>query len=113
MAHAPQVPAGPTEPQIGRRKFFQWLTGALGAVATVILSAPIVGFIFGVKKKPEDLWVPLGPLKDFPVDTTRMVTFETPLRQPWDGIAARGGVFVRYEGKDRLNGDQFLILSVN
>src|SRR4051794_9460838 len=105
--HPPaHTPAGPTEPQIGRRKFFQWLTCGLGALATVFLGAPIVGFLLGSKKRDpeqeEELWVPLGKVStdNFPLDETRMVTFPTPLRQPWDGIAAQTGVYVRYEGPD-------------
>ena len=37
MAHSKHAPAGPAEPKVGRRKFFQWLTGALGAIAVAIV----------------------------------------------------------------------------
>ena len=46
-------------------------------------------------------WVPLGPVEDFPPDETRLVTFDNPLRQPWDGMTAHTGVYVRYEGEGR------------
>jgi len=39
--------------------------------------------------------------------------FDNPLRQPWDGITAITGVFVRYQGKNEQGEDQFLVLSVN
>ena len=55
----------------------------------------------------------LGPVKDFPREETRMITFDTPLRQPWDGIAAHTGVYVRYQGKDEKNQEKFLVLAVN
>jgi Rieske Fe-S protein len=41
------------------------------------------------------------------------VAFKNPLRQPWDGMTAHTGVFVRYEGKDEQKKDQFLVLAVN
>ena len=59
---------------------------------------PCVGY-FWADKPPAD-WVPLGALKDFPTDETRLVTFDNPLRQPWDGITAQTGVYVRYQGPD-------------
>ena len=112
MEPSTHTPAGPTQPQIGRRKFFQWLTCGLGAIATAILGVPLVGFIFGVKKhKPE--WVDVGAVKDFPTGETRMVTFDTPLQQPWDGMAAHTGVYVRYQGKDGEGHHKFLIFAVN
>jgi Rieske Fe-S protein len=109
-----QVPAGPTEPQIGRRKFFEWLTGGLGAVAAVVIGWPFVEYIIGLRKKEsEPDWVKVGPVKDFRPDETRMVTFDTPLKQPWDGMAAHTGVYVRNEGKDEKGEQQFLILAIN
>jgi Rieske Fe-S protein len=97
---------------MGRRKFFQWLTTALGAVALAITGIPIVGFIIGVKKR-EVKWQPLGPVKDFPEGETRMITFDTPLRQPWDGMCGHTGVYVRFQGADRKPKDRFLILAIN
>ena len=47
-----------------------------------------------------------------------MVTFRNPIRQPWDGMVANTGVYVRYEGRDEKETDEakshkFLILAVN
>ena len=46
------------------------------------------------------------------------MTFENPLRQPWDGVVARTGVYVRNEGRDEREPDEtkahaFLVLAVN
>ncbi len=112
MQHSAHTPAGPTEPQIGRRKFFQWLTCAVGTVAAAIVGVPVVGFLLGLKKRPVK-WVPLGAVKDFADDETRMVTFDTPLQQPWDGMTAHTGVYVSFQCKDKKPKDQFLILAVN
>lgn len=110
MEPSTHTPAGPAEPQMGRRAFFQWLTAGLGAIATVILGAPVVAFLLGVPKKPpqDELWVSLGPPGDFPENETLMRTFQNPLQQPWDGMAAHTGVFVRNEGEGK-----FLVLAVN
>jgi menaquinol-cytochrome c reductase iron-sulfur subunit len=96
----------PSQPE--RRTFFHWLTYMTGAAATVILSVPLVGFLFGALRKKEEKWVRLGPVKNFPEGQTRLVTFNNPLCQPWDGMTAHTGVFVCYLGKD-----QFRVLAVN
>ena len=41
------------------------------------------------------------------------MTFDNPLRQPWDGMTAHTGVYVRNEGQDDRQQDQFLVLAVN
>ena len=46
------------------------------------------------------------------------MTFDNPIRQPWDGMVAHTGVYVRYEGRDEREADEtkahtFLVLAVN
>jgi Rieske Fe-S protein len=94
-----------------RRTFFQWVTAGLGAIATMLLGIPFVGYLLTTRKEPV-IWVPLGKVADFPAGETRMVTFDNPIRQPWDGMVAHTGVYVRYEGKDGVQ-DKFLVLAVN
>ncbi len=94
-----------------RRTFFQWLTAGLGGIAAALVGIPFIGFLFRAPKARID-WVNLGPVKKFPMGETRMVTFDNPLRQPWDGITAETGVYVRYEGTEG-DKDKFLVLAVN
>jgi Rieske Fe-S protein len=96
----------------GRRSFLQWLSYALGACAAALVGIPYVGYLFGTEKRKID-WVDLGPADMFPPNETRVVAFDNPLRTPWDGATARTNVFVRYEGKDASQADQFLVLGVN
>ncbi len=107
----PQSP-GPAEATPRRRSFFRWLTWGTGAVASALVAFPVVAFIFKAKKGLIP-WVPLGRVDEFSVNETRMVTFVNPIRQPWDGMAAHTGVYVRYEGKDQERKDRFLVLAVN
>ena len=41
------------------------------------------------------------------------MTFDNPIRQPWDGIVAHAAVYVRNEGKDPNGKARFLVLGVN
>ena len=110
-------PTPPAKPLPGRRGFFKWLTYGLGAVAGVAAGVPFLGYLFGAQKAPVK-WVPLGPVTDFPLNQTRLVPFDNPIRQPWDGMVAHTGVYVRYQGRDEQEADeakahQFLVLAVN
>jgi Rieske Fe-S protein len=100
------------EPGPGRRTFLQWLTYGLCAVAAAVLGIPVVGYFLGVRR-PRVRWVTLGPVSQFPVNETRLATFDNPLREAWDGITAHTGAFVRYLGKDEHDEDQFLVFAVN
>jgi nitrite reductase/ring-hydroxylating ferredoxin subunit len=104
-------PATPEVPE--RRTFFQkiarWVTVGVCVVAAAVVGVPLIGFMLAaIRKKPPEKWVPLGPATSYPPGETRFVTFDSPLRQPWDGMTANTGVFVRSQGRD-----QFLIFSAN
>jgi Rieske Fe-S protein len=103
-----------------RRGFFYWFTWALGTVGAAILLVPFVGYLFGTRKRKVK-WVTLGKTSEFKVNETRLVTFDNKIRQPWDGITAHTGVYVRRlrespsksnESKD-ADKPEFLVLAVN
>ena len=96
----------------GRRTFLQWLTYGLCAVAALILGIPLLGYFLGVRKR-KVLWVTLDEVNNFPLNETRLKTFDNPLRQPWDGMTAFTGVYVRYLGEDDQRSPQFHVWAVN
>ena len=105
-------PSSATTASLRRRTFFQWLTGGLGTIGTLMLAVPFVSYILGSRKRPVQ-WVPLGPVSEFRPDETRLVTFDNPIRQPWDGLAAHIGVYVRRAGETAREADQFIVLAAN
>ncbi len=125
MDHPPSHQTTPATPLPNRRNFFLWLTYALGAIAAAIVGAPLVGYFLGVRKRSDE-WVAIGSLKEFLPENAedagayaRLVTLDNnPNSQPWDGITAKTGVFVRYEGQDPKEKDeakryQFKVFAVN
>jgi menaquinol-cytochrome c reductase iron-sulfur subunit len=77
-----------------RRGFFRRLTYAIGGVATAIVGLPVVGYILGSRPRAVH-WIDVGRTGDFAAGETRLVTFDNPLSQPWDGMTAHTGVYVR------------------
>lgn len=110
-----QKPGNPTEASTlvpARRSFLQNLTYGLGAIAAAASGIPFVGYLVGVRKQPT-LWVDLGAVSKYPVNETRMQTFNNPLALSWDGMTAQAAVFVRNEGLDAEQKQRFLILAAN
>jgi Rieske Fe-S protein len=96
----------------GRRTFLRWLSAIFGTIAAALLSVPVVGYFFGLRRRSV-FWVDLGDISAFPLNETRRINFDNPLRQPWDGVTALTGVYGRYEGKNHQGADQFRVVSVN
>jgi Rieske Fe-S protein len=103
------VPA-PAVPE--RRNFFRWVTYALGGVASAVAGLPILGYLLGSKPRAVH-WIDVGRVADFAAGETRMVTFDNPLSQPWDGVTARTGVYVRRLGEDASGPEEFQVFAVN
>jgi Rieske Fe-S protein len=93
-----------------RRSLLKWLTWATGAVAAILLGIPLVGYVLGIRK-PKTQWVRLGKMEDFPLGETRLVSFNSELGTPWDGMAAHMGVYVRNQGG--TGPDQFQVFAMN
>lgn len=96
-----------------RRNLLGWLAYAAGAAAALLVALPLLGFLFGALRRPKAPWVRLGPVGEFPPGQTRLVTFDNPIRQPWDGMVAHIGVYARNLGKDEAGREQFLVLAMN
>ncbi len=103
--------SGSNEPSPVRRTFFCWITFAFGGAAAGLAGVPIIGYFFRTPE-PAPPWVKLGPVKNFPKDETRMVTFDNPLQTKWDGVTAQTGVYVRNEG-DVRGRQAFMVLAMN
>ena len=108
MAEQPDSPTQSGEVPLGRRAFFAWLTYGLGAIAAALLGVPLIAYFLGALRKTPIAWIPVGPIDSFPVNETRLVVFDNAIRQPWDGMTARIGAYVRKQGNDK-----FLIFAMN
>src|SRR5262245_14281021 len=110
MAHTSQ-PTQEAEPS--RRSFLKFLTMAVGALATILFAVPFLGYIFSALRHRREEWIPVGEAKGFLEKQTKLVTFVNTLKQPWDGMAANTGAYVRRLGKSATNPEDFVVFAVN
>jgi Rieske Fe-S protein len=89
------------------------MTAATSTVGAVLMGIPLIGYLVGALRKQPVEWINLGSVAKFPVSETRLAKFENPLGQPWDGMAAHMGVYVRNLGRDEKERDQFLVFAMN
>jgi Rieske Fe-S protein len=113
MIQEAQAMSEPSSPLPERRSFLQRLTIAVGAITTLILGIPLIGYLLGAIRKSPVKEIRLGKVSEFPLNETRLVTFDNPIRQPWDGMAAHIGVYVRNIGKDEQQKDQLWVFAMN
>ncbi len=104
-------PAADASTRSPRRIFLKLFTTLAGLAAAALVAIPGVGYLAGALKRSKPIWVKLGPVSSFPLHETRLATFKNPLGQPWDGMTAQTGVYVRYLGRDEKFRDQFQVLS--
>jgi Rieske Fe-S protein len=94
---------------VTRRNFLVRLGLALNALAAVLLSVPLIGYLAGaLRTRKEQAWITLGALSDFPIGQTRLAKYENPFKVPWDGETANVPCWVR-----RIAEDQFQVFAIN
>jgi len=109
-------PTHPGEPPVitdtqrsDRRGVLKLLSVALGALATFAAGIPVLGYFFGpAVRLLRDRWIDVGGVDDFPLNQTRLVDLENPIRRPWDGVSGKSAAYVR-----RIGPTEFKIFAIN
>lgn len=96
-------------PSNTRRDFLLKVGFGLNAVAGAMIGIPLVGYVLSTffTRFPNS-WIDLGPVADFPENTTRLATFKNPVRREWDGETAHIPCWVR-----RISGNEFQVFAIN
>ncbi len=79
-----------------RRSFLSRIIVTLSGLMTVVIGAPILGYLLGPLIKPTPLkFVDVGALDGFPLGETKLVKFRDPSPLPWAGQLADTALWVR------------------
>jgi Rieske Fe-S protein len=98
------------EERVSRRTFMMNVGIALNALVALVIATPVVGYVLGpVLRRREYLaWVPLGNVSDFPVGETKLISFQNPFSDAWDGATAKIPAYVRHSA-----GNEFEVFAIN
>ena len=95
----------PEENQVDekRRSFLIKVSLWFGGLAALAAGIPSLSALLApLFNKKNEVWRSVGKLDDFPVGSTKIVTFENADAQPWAGMTAHTAAWVHRENKDRL-----------
>lgn len=83
---------------MSRRAFLTKFGIALGAVGTVLVGLPVIGFLFApLFENPPEVWRPVGPVDQFKIGETVEVKFQDASPLPWAGVTAQTAAWLRRE----------------
>ena len=82
--------------KISRRDFVTAVIAFTGAFMGVVIGIPAVVYLVSpaLKVKETEAWVPLGPLKDYPIGTPTFFSFTRSQVNGWEKTVYSYGVFV-------------------
>lgn len=99
----------PSGTEVSRRNFLTLFSLGMGAAGTVLVGAPLSGFVLApLFEKTAPAWRDVGEAARFAVGSTTKVVFEDPSPLPWAGISARTAAWLRRESED-----EWIAFSVN
>ena len=110
-------PPGPQEQEerlhterVTRRTFLMNVGIALNAVVALAIATPVVAYVLGpvLRKKEYLSWIPVGNVSDFPPGETKLISFQNPFSDPWDGATAKIPAYVRHSAAD-----EFMVFAIN
>jgi len=89
--------------ELSRRTFLARLSLGTGAIGTLILSVPLVGFIVApLFRTPLAVWRSVGKVDGFKVGETSSVVFEDASPLPWAGVTAKTAACLRRESEQEF-----------
>jgi quinol---cytochrome c reductase iron-sulfur subunit, bacillus type len=81
-----------------RRRFLSWVNIAAGGVISLIVGVPAVAYLLEpIIKSPPQVWEDLGPVSEYAVGETKLVSFQDVGSVPWSGKTSKGAVYVRQD----------------
>lgn len=92
------------DPMISRRQFLNKLSIGLGALASAVISVPMIAYVLSpLIDRPRQIWRTLGPADEFPVGDYKLVSYQDPSPVEWAGSTAQTAVYVRRQPDNTFN----------
>ena len=96
--------------RMSRRTFMMNVGIALNAAVALAIATPVVAYLLGplLRRKEYLDWVAIGSVNEFAVGETKLIAFQNPFSDPWDGATAKVPAYVR-----RSAPDEFTVFAIN
>lgn len=90
--------------RITRRTFMMNVGIALNAIVGIAIATPVVVYLFGpvMRRKEYRHWISIGSVNDFQPGETRLVSYQNPFRESWDGQTDNIPAYVRCTAPGQL-----------
>jgi Rieske Fe-S protein len=98
------------EERLTRRTFMMNVGIALNALVALAIATPVVGYVLGpvLRRKEYLAWVAVGNVNAFPVGETKLISFQNPFTDAWDGATAKIPAYVRHSAAN-----EFTVFAIN
>ncbi len=82
--------------RVSRRDFMNFVLAFTGSVIGVGVGIPLIGYFLGpaLKKETSDVWLPAGPLKNYPKEKPTLFSFTRTKKHGWEKTVESFGVYV-------------------
>lgn len=86
----------PSPNLISRSDFVKIVIAFLGTVMGVVTGLPAISYLIAPALRPKEteVWVPVGPLKDYPIGIPKLFSFTRSRINGWEKTVNSHGVFV-------------------
>ena len=95
---------------VSRRTFLMNVGIALNAAVALLIATPVVAYVLGpvLRRKDYLQWIAIGGVDDFAVGETKLISFQNPFSDSWDGETAKIPAYVRCSAPD-----EFTVFAIN
>jgi len=86
----------PVSPHMSRREFVAIVTAAAGTFMGAVIGIPAIGFMIApaLQKVSADVWIPAGPITNYPVGVPTLFNFNRTKVNGWEKTVNSYGVYI-------------------
>ena len=83
-------------PQMSRKEFVGVVTAAVGTFMGAMLGIPAIGYLItpALTKESADVWIPAGPVENYPVGIPTLFNFNRTKVNGWEKTVNSYGVYI-------------------
>lgn len=99
----------PDSDELTRKDFLTRISLGIAGLSAVVMAVPVVSALVApLLEKNGSFWRTVGQVDDFPVGSTRLVSFENANSEPYAGMLTKSAAWLR-----RTDTDTFIAFAVN